>query len=473
MAYALGVDLGTTYTAAAIGADGRTEIFPLGRKQAAVPTVVYVGTERVLVGEPAIQRAVDEPERVAREFKRRVGDPVPLVLGGSPWSAERLLARVLAWVLERVTAERGAPPEHLAVTYPAQWGRWKRDVLEEALHLVAGAPPVSTVTEPEAAAVHYASSDRLDPGETVVVYDLGGGSFDLSILRAGADGFEFVGSPAGIERLGGIDFDEVVYRHVLRHATDGDEPDTDDPAVRGALARLREACVDAKEVLSFDTRASVPVVLPGVATTVTITRAEFESMIHTPLEETVAVLRRTLDSAQVSTDGVRAVLLVGGSSRIPLVGQLVTGALGRPVAVDAHPKHPIALGAALVAGRERSATWPSPPASPSPPPPPPPPPPAVSPPPPPPPPPPPRSEEPARWPVAPVPPPGVSPPGAPRPPSPAPVSAESLVPLEPLESEPAAEEPAPADKRPVARWVVPAVTLAILAVVALIALVVR
>jgi molecular chaperone DnaK (HSP70) len=449
--YTLGLDLGTTYTAAAIAEAGRAEIFPLGRRQAAVPTVVYIGTDRVLVGEAAVQRAVDEPERVAREFKRRVGDPVPLVLGGSPWSAEQLLARVLAWVLDRVGTERGSNPERLAVTYPAQWGRWKRDVLDEALHLVAAAPPVTTVTEPEAAAVHYATSDRLDPGDSIAVYDLGGGSFDVSILRAVTGGFEFVGSPAGIERMGGIDFDEVVYRHVLRHATDGDEPDTDDPGVLAALARLRDACVDAKEALSFDTRATVPVVLPGVTTTVAITRSEFESMIRPPLEETVAVLERALESAGMRPSELRAVLLVGGSSRIPLVGQVVSGALGRPVAVDAHPKHPVALGAAVVAGRDRPATWPAA-ANPTPPPwsaPAP----APSP----------LAAEPARWPVAPPPPP--APPSAPA----EPVSETALEP-EPVPA-PAGDEESTTPR--VGRWVVPVVTLAVLVLVVVIALIAR
>jgi molecular chaperone DnaK (HSP70) len=462
VAYTLGVDLGTTYTAAAVAEGGGAEIVPLGRRQAAVPTVVYIGTDRVLVGEAAVQRAVDEPERVAREFKRRVGDPVPLVLGGSPWSAEQLLARVLAWVLDRVATERGSPPDRLAVTYPARWRRWKRDVLDEALHLVASVPPVTTVSEPEAAAVHYATSNRLDPGESIAIYDLGGGSFDLSILRAVAGGFEFVGSPDGIERMGGIDFDEVVYRHVLHHATEGGydaeaDADTDDPVTLGALARLRDACVDAKEAMSFDTRVAVPVMLPGVTTTVGITRSEFEEMIGPPLEQTVAVLKRALESAGMSPAELRAVVLVGGSSRIPLVGQVVSGALGRPVAVDAHPKHPVALGAALVAGRDRPAAWPasatpppfvSPlpiPAKPVPAPPPP--------------------AEPVRWPYpAPADTPSPIPASAPVPPAP-----EETV-LEPVAAPRGDDEP-PRASMP--RWVVPLVTLAVLALVLVIAVLAR
>lgn len=266
---------------------------------------------------------------------------------------------VLEWVLERVEAQEGRPPRHVVVSHPANWGRWKQDVLVEALRLVSAMPPVSMITEPEAAALHYASTDRLGPGDTIAVYDLGGGSFDLSILRAAGGGFEFVGRPEGIERLGGVDFDEVVYRHVVRHAFGGDEPDLSEVATVAALARLREACVDAKESLSFDTRATAPVVVAGVNTTVTITWTEFEAMIRPPLQRTLDVLGRALDDAGVEPADLRAVLLIGGSSRIPLVGQLISGALGRPVAVDAHPKHPVALGAARAEWKGRAPLRPA------------------------------------------------------------------------------------------------------------------
>jgi molecular chaperone DnaK (HSP70) len=466
MPYALGVDLGTTYTAAATARDGRVEIFSLGRHLAAVPSVVYAGAEGVLVGDPAVQRAVTEPERVAREFKRRVGDPVPLVLGGTPWSAEQLMARMLEWVLARVGAEEGSAPVRLVVSHPANWGRFKRDVLLEAVHLTAGAPPVATISEPEAAALHYASVDRVKPGSVIAVYDLGGGSFDVTVLRRGDDGFELVGQPDGVERLGGIDFDEVVYRHVLGHALDGAEPDVEDPTTRAALARVRQACVDAKETLSFDTRVTVPVVLPGVSTTVTVTRSEFEEMIGPPLEETVRALRRALDSARVDPEDLRSVLLVGGSSRIPLVGQLVQGALGRPVAVDAHPKHPVALGAARAAweGSPRLV--------------------AVTP-----------TPEPARWALparweasagaAPATP-ATPPPATPPPAFAAPVETVRPVPAEPPEmvaetAPKAALAPTePSEGRDVAaaepttpRWVVPVVTVAILVVAVVIAVLVR
>jgi YVTN family beta-propeller protein len=145
-----------------------------------------------------------------------------------------------------------------------------------------------------------------------------------------------------------VDFDESVLAHVRTSiGTVIDGLDTTDPAARRALARLREDCVRAKEALSTDAEAIVPVMLPGHQGDVRVTRTEFEGWIRPPLLETVEVLKRTIRSAGVDQADIGRVLLVGGSSRIPLVSELVGSTLGRPVALDAHPKHAIALGAAL------------------------------------------------------------------------------------------------------------------------------
>src|SRR6266496_1900380 len=348
--YDLGIDLGTTYTAAAVRRDGRVEIETLGNRAAAVPSVVFLREDdTILTGEAANRRAMTEPDRVAREFKRRVGDPTPLMLGGTPYSAQSLMAKLLHWVMEAVAEREGGPAEHVAVTHPANWGPYKKGLLEEALRL-ADLHEVTTLTEPEAAATYYASSERVDPGSIIAVYDLGGGTFDAAILKKTETGFEILGTPDGIEHMGGIDFDQAVFAHVNR-SLDGalEELDPSDPAAIKAVARLRADCIEAKEALSSDTDASIPVMLPSVQTEVRLTRGQFENMIRPALSETIEALRRALRSAHVEPNEVTAVLLVGGSSRIPLVAQMVSAEVGRPVAGSAHPKHSIALGAAIAA----------------------------------------------------------------------------------------------------------------------------
>jgi hypothetical protein len=251
-----------------------------------------------------------------------------------------------------VSATEGSGPASLALTHPANWGEYKLDLLRQGLRHV-GLTVDRFVPEPVAAATAYATQRPLAPGSVVAVYDLGGGTFDAALVRAGSglgEGAQIVGRPDGIERLGGIDFDHAVFRHVLAAAgLDLDRLDADDPRTSTALAQLRQECVEAEEALSHETDVSVPVMLPQRHTEVRLTRSEFETMVRPALDETLVALRRAVASAQVAVEDVNAVLLVGGSSRIPLVGQLVATELGRPIALDARPKDAICLGAALVA----------------------------------------------------------------------------------------------------------------------------
>ncbi|MFC7273032.1 Hsp70 family protein [Paractinoplanes rhizophilus] len=349
MTYGLGVDLGTTWTAAAVRRGDAVEVLRLGGRRPEIPSVVYLPTGGpVLVGEPAARRGEEDPGRLAREFKRRVGDPVPLLVGGSPYPAHALLARQIEHVLAVATAAEQGPPGSVVLTCPANWGPYKRDLLEQAARL-ADAPRVVLRSEPEAAAVSYAASEHMAAGDVVAVYDLGGGTFDAAVLRRTAAGFQLLGTPEGIEQLGGADFDEAVFDHVTR-LLPPDRLTGDDAELLPALTRLRRDCVDAKEALSFDTEVMIPVALPGLHTRVRLTRREFEEMIAPALQETVRALGRALRSAGVAPEQLRVILLAGGSSRIPLAGALVGEAFGRPVVVDPDPEHSIALGAARLTG---------------------------------------------------------------------------------------------------------------------------
>ena len=359
MGYHLGVDLGTTYTAAAVERDGRVQMVTLGNRTVSIPSVVFVTADgTVLVGEAAERRGVAEPERLAREFKRRVGDPTPIIIGGTPWAADALMGKVLAWVVQRVSELEGGPPSAVALTHPANWGAYKLDLLQQAARQ-AEVRVVRVLSEPEAAATAYATNERVPTDSVIAVYDLGGGTFDAAILRKRADGFDILGQPEGIERLGGVDVDQAVFAHVVNSVGGAlQELDQTDPAVVAAVSRLRRDCVDAKEALSADTDASIPVNVPGLATEVRLTRTELEHMVRPALSESVVALQRALRSAGIGPEHVSAVLLVGGSSRIPLVSQLVGGELGRPIAVDANPKDSVALGAAVAAAQAVGAGTP-------------------------------------------------------------------------------------------------------------------
>ena len=348
MTYLLGIDLGTTRTSAAIRRSGGRpgEVVELGDRASAVPSVFYAGDDgTLLVGEAAERRAITDPSCVVREFKRRIGDPTPLVVAGVAWSPQELCARLVRWVVDRVSEREGGPAARIAVTHPASWGPLKSELLGGAL--ATQGLQVSFLPEPQAAALHYASTERLEVGATVAVYDLGGGTFDAAVVHKDAHGLSLVGRPEGLERLGGVDFDQAVFDHVRESMPDAfANLDDSDPAVHSAVAAVRRECSEAKEALSSDTEVSIPVLLPSAQGSVRLHRSEFEAMIRPQIEETVSALRRAVVSAALTSDQLSAVLLVGGSSRIPLVAQLVSEQLGRPVTVDADPKNAIALGAA-------------------------------------------------------------------------------------------------------------------------------
>ena len=357
MGYLLGVDLGTSFTAAALSRDDNLELVSLGTRSLEVPSVVYLDPDQgMLIGEAAERRGLTDPTRVAREFKRRLGDPAPILIAGTPFSAEGLMAAVLRTVIAEVTARQGEPPSHVTLTRPANWGPYKCELFGH-VPVLADAGPFSTTTEPEAAAAHFASTTRVAPGGIVAVYDLGGGTFDAAVLAKTDDGFEILGVPEGIEHLGGADFDDAVFDHVRRVlGSTFTDLNPLDPTVRAAAARLRAECVQAKEDLSRDTETTIPVSLPGIQTEVRLTRQEFEDLIRPSLMGTVESLRRALRSAKITPDQVAATVLAGGSSRIPLVAELIGSELRLPVAVGTHPKHAVALGAALIAGQDIGRT---------------------------------------------------------------------------------------------------------------------
>ena len=252
MEYSLGIDLGTTYSAAATARGDRLEIFQLGERAATIPSVVVLRADgEVLIGEAAERRALvradsDRPRVQAparrpdadhprRDAVRRRGAPRRTSCAASS---------------PRSPSSSAAPPAAIALCHPASYGEYKIDLLRQAVRQ-ADIANVEFLTEPEAAALHYALQERVPTGEVIAVYDFGGGTFDATILRKTEDGFEQLGRPEGMERLGGIDFDEAIFAHVMTTVrAAGVELDPNDPATlaggrptaRGMPPRQGGAC---------------------------------------------------------------------------------------------------------------------------------------------------------------------------------------------------------------------------------------
>jgi actin-like ATPase involved in cell morphogenesis len=358
MSYRLGIDLGTTFTAAAVARDGKHTVAELMPGRYEIPSTVCLGPDgRLVIGDEAERLGEQRPTALAREFKRRLGDQVPLIIDGRMHSPQTLMAHQLRWVVDRVASVQGSLPELLAVTCPANWGPYKHDLLRQVIRM-AEVPSAIVCTEPEAAAIRHAGADAQREGALVGVYDLGGGTFDAAVLRATRTGaFALAGPPEGIEHMGGIDFDEAIYAFTVE-ALGHDAPDlarSDDPAVVAALARVRRRCVTAKEALSVDHVAEVAIDLPGLTRAVRITRGEFESMVRSALDDTIRAFERAIRNAGTSAADLASVVLVGGSVRIPLVFESISRRLDCQVIMPRNPSHSVALGAAMAAERYRPA----------------------------------------------------------------------------------------------------------------------
>jgi hypothetical protein len=237
------------------------------------------------------------------------------------------------------------------LTHPASWGGYRLELLTQAA-LQGGLPSPTLLSEPSAAATFYASERPLAADALVAIYDLGGGTFDAAVVRRVGDGFTLLGTPQGLDRVGGMDIDEAVFAHVRAMVGDAlDALDPDDPTAMSDVAELRQQCIEAKEALSEDSSTTIPVRLPRVRTDIRMTRDELNQSVAPLVTETISALHRAIESAGVTAGQLEAVLLVGGSSRLPLVAQMVGAEIGRPVAVNANPKLAVCLGAALHAAR--------------------------------------------------------------------------------------------------------------------------
>ena len=348
MGYRLGIDLGTTFTAAACIEDAGPRMIELGNRNLTTPSVLFLTDDGTLLfGEIAERRASAEPERVLREFKRRIGDTVPLVIGDRTFDPITLQSELLRWVLQVTEDRLGAPPDHVVVTHPANWGLFKVQLMRD-IATAAGIPGASLCPEPVAAAIEYAAKERVPVGAKIAVYDLGGGTFDVAVLEKTQTGFEIVGTPLGVDHLGGSDFDEALLADAVAKLA-LQQLDPDDTAVARGLAALRRECIEAKETLSIDIATDVTALLPGAGRPLRLTRSEFEGLIRPALEESIRTTVRALRLAGVDNADLHAVVLAGGSSRIPLVTELLTHELAVPVAADTFPKHDLAMGAARYA----------------------------------------------------------------------------------------------------------------------------
>jgi molecular chaperone DnaK len=348
MSLIIGIDLGTTFSAVALVRDGKPEIVPVGDERI-MPSVVGLGPDNgLLVGSPARNQYALYPDRTVRSIKRQMGQSASVRLGERDYTPPQISALILRELRRAAEAQLGQTIERAVITVPAYFSDAARQDTREAGE-IAGFVVERIINEPTAAALAY-GLDRSDERQLVAVYDLGGGTFDVSIIELDSGVVE-VRASHGNTQLGGDDFDERLREVLIARfeAAHGVSPRDD----RRAMARLLRAAEEAKITLSV--RPSVRVQEEYLLTVdgrplnldTELQREEFEAAISDLLEGTIEALNAALSDAGISADQLDKVLFVGGSTRIPLVWELVREHTGIEPAVAINPDEAVALGAAV------------------------------------------------------------------------------------------------------------------------------
>ncbi|MBP1465960.1 Hsp70 family protein [Candidatus Chloroploca sp. M-50] len=350
MSIIVGVDLGTTFSAVALVRDG-TPVILASDEERIMPSVVGLGPdEQLLVGTPARNQYVLYPERTIRSIKRQMGQDIQVELGSRSYTPQQISALILREMKRVAESQLGTPVERAVITVPAYFSDAARQATREAGE-IAGFTVERIINEPTAAALAY-GLDRNDERQMVAVYDLGGGTFDVSIIELDSGVIE-VRSSHGNTQLGGDDFDErlrdlLIERFVATHEVDVRQ-DT------RAMARLLRVAEETKIELSSRPFVKVQVeylmTVDGKALHLEteIQRTEFEEVINDLIEGTIQSLDDALKDAQIRAEQLDKVLFVGGSTRIPLVWEMVRSHTGIEPAVAINPDEAVALGAAVQA----------------------------------------------------------------------------------------------------------------------------
>ncbi len=350
-----GIDLGTTNSVIAYtDPNGTTEVIAGQDGNRIVPSVVYFPADGdLVVGTLARERAITEPDRVARLFKRGMGHPTflpgdkPFTVDGKTWVPEELSALVLRKLAQMAEAQYGEPARRAVITVPAYFGEVERAATRAAGE-IAGLEVIRIVNEPTAAAVVH-GLDR--PGETgrILVFDLGGGTFDVTVMEVPTEGPMTVLATGGDRELGGMDFDELVLGKMYTAARQaGLDIETEPWARQQAYAHAE----DIKKELSFAETASRTLIGSGRPLLFELSRTEFEKLLAKRLQEVEDTTVFTLENADLRPADLHMILMVGGSSRIPAFQRLLGNVFGREPSFTRNVDEDVARGAAILAAKE-------------------------------------------------------------------------------------------------------------------------
>jgi molecular chaperone DnaK len=349
MAKAVGIDLGTTNSVVSVLEAGEPVVIPNAEGGRTTPSVVgFSKTGEVLVGEVAKRQAITNPERTVRSVKRHMGENWSVDIDGTKYTAQEISARILQKLKRDAEAYLGDTVNQAVITVPAYFNDAQRTATKEAGQ-IAGLEVLRIVNEPTAAALAY-GLDKGGEEQTVLVFDLGGGTFDVSVLDIAEGVFE-VKSTHGDTHLGGDDWDDAIMHWLVKTFKDTEGVDLSKDKM--AVQRLKEAAEKAKIELSSskETEINLPFITADASgpkhLVLKLTRAKLESLVDDLIERTLGPCRAALKDAGVTAGEIQEVILVGGMTRMPKVIELVKNFFGKDPARNVNPDEVVAIGAGI------------------------------------------------------------------------------------------------------------------------------
>ncbi|MDC3415571.1 molecular chaperone DnaK [Aquibacillus salsiterrae] len=346
----IGIDLGTTNSCVAVMEGGESKVIPNPEGNRTTPSVVAFKNGERQVGEVAKRQAITNPNTII-SIKRHMGTDYKVEIEGKEYTPQEISAIILQYIKSYAEDYLGETVDKAVITVPAYFNDAERQATKDA-GKIAGLEVERIINEPTAAALAY-GIDKDDQDQTILVYDLGGGTFDVSILDIGDGTFEVVAT-AGDNRLGGDDFDQVIIDHMV--AEFKKENGIDLSKDKMALQRLKDAAEKAKKDLSgvTQTQISLPFITAGEAgplhLEMNLTRAKFDELSADLVERTMGPTRQALKDAGMAASEIDKVILVGGSTRIPAVQEAIKKAIGKEPSKGVNPDEVVALGAAIQGG---------------------------------------------------------------------------------------------------------------------------
>ena len=351
MSKIIGIDLGTTNSCVAVLEGGEPKVITNAEGDRTTPSVVAFKNGEEIVGITAKHQAVTNPNNTIASIKRKMGTNEKVDIDGKKYTPEEISAKILMKLKKDAESYLGETVTKAVITVPAYFNDAERQATKNA-GKIAGLEVERIVNEPTAAALAY-GLDKQDKLQTILVYDLGGGTFDVSILELGDGVFE-VKSTSGNNRLGGDDFDKCLMDYMVDEFKK--ENGIDLSKDKMAMQRIKDAAEKAKKDLSSMTTTNInlPFLTQNadgpVHMDMTITRAKFESLCKDLFDSTLDAVRKALKDAKLSKNDIDQVVLVGGSSRIPYIQNLIKNELGKEPNKSVNPDEVVAMGAAIQGG---------------------------------------------------------------------------------------------------------------------------